>query len=502
MALEARPHLLLNGKEISCSADAIAREMVAVKGLEFKWGRDSYLDGDTTPASLTCHISDATGQLGLWIQTRLIIGKPIEVQYTLHDKDTGERVGNTISMYRGRVQVATARAAGRIQENGAMRFDVELTCADRTADYGNAVERQLKWGREKMIGRANLIRDLGNRGGAQIANVYFWPGYVDTYVRPIEEDGIDGLELLKRFYNSMGNDTYAYDPHSNAIRQAIRFSMPMNIVLRVLDPKKFSVAPATNDFTVDNVRYPSISISSGEIQARDGAPIIASRENSINRLESTYRSRKDNYSQDGWYFALGNVQPGDSVRLYQWHSWIDDENILGATLYNVEKKVKDEGSRPKPPNLVMGPKNSFLSIDEAAWLLQTWENIRPAYIFGHTMNTWLDNPFDWYPPVYGPIGGVTKFDPKRGWSFDINLQQIYNESPGSAHRKYDPVEGDVYFQWRNVPKAPNLMMTWGEAQEGVGPRFADCVSWDDTRVLVRPEKASDVAPIYPARPDK
>lgn len=500
MALEARPSIYLNGQRIACTASAIEREPVAVRGLEFKWGRDSYLDGDTTPATLTCWITDATGKMALFVQNKVIIGFRIEVFYELFDTDTGNQVGSTIRMYSGRVQVATARPAGHTEDTHSQRFDVEITAADRTADYGNAVERQIKWPREKMVPRAVRIRDIGNRGGAGIDAVYFWPGYVDVYARPVEEDSLSGLDMLKAFYNSMGNDTYAYDPHANAIRQAIRFSQSMRIHLRVLDPEIESVAPAVDGFTIDSVYYPPISISAGDIKAENGAPIEASRDTSINRLESTYKSSEDNFTQNGWYVYIDNVRTGDAVRLYQWDSWIYDVNTLKATIQNVERKINFEGSRPKPPNLVMGPMNRFLSIDAAAWLLQTWENTRPAYIFGHQMNTWLDNPWTWYAPVYGPIGGVTKFDPMRGWSFDIRLQQIWEEERKDGRLEYDSVAGDIYFQWRNIYQNRGAQMTWGEAQEGAGPRFADCVSWDDMRVVHRPKNAYASHPIEPARP--
>lgn len=499
MAYETRPTLILNGKPVACTADRIEREPVAVTGLQFTWGRDSYLDGDTTPASLKCWIADTTGKLALYVQIGVIIGARIEVKYTIHDTDTGAAVGTPITMFRGRVQVATARPAGHTEETNALRFDVEITAADRTADYGNSVERRIDWPREKFVPRAVRIRDIGNRGGAEIDAVYFWPGYTETYARPLQEDEVNGLDLLKAFYNSMGNDSYAYDPETNAIRQSIRFAQQMNIHLRVLDPEISSVAPAVDGFTIDNVHYPPVSISAGEIKAENGAPIEAARETSINKIETTYRSPADGHSRDGWSVYIDQVNKGDSVRLYQWDSWIDVIGTIEATLDNVYRKVKWEGSRPKPPNLVMGPMNRFLSLDACKWFMQTWENTRPAYIFGHTMNTWLENPYTWFPPVYGPIGGVTKFDPMRGWSFDIRLQQIHEEVRADGELKWDSVAGDIYFQWRNIYQTRGEQMTWGEAQAGAGPRFADCVSWDDMRVVHRPQNAFASHPIAPAR---
>lgn len=468
MAVKATPWVEVNGTRLPCTREALEGGAVtAVQGFTIQWGRDSYIDAETTPASLTMWLADPTADIwATLISSNKAIGMKVRVIADLTDTVTGAALGSII-VYRGRIHTATATPGGTTQTNRVKWWKVEIKCSDRTADFGNSIINELVWASASMLVRANQIKKIGQDGGSEIDAVYFWPGYVNTPARPMEEKNVSGLQLLAEFYASMGNDSYAYDPHENVIRQAIRLEQKLDIYLREYYPGV--VAPAVNPIVVDEVEYPALGVSGCDIPVNELA-VSTSAEQAVNRLECTWRWDGDDWAKD-WTFIRDYQNDGDSRRVYSWSTWIGHNETVNATLTNVVYKVMGEGSRPRHPNLATRASFEFTDFNAARWFLQTWENTRPVYIWGDSLITWLNFPYRNAPPVFAPIGGVTSFDAREGWSLDIRLQQFQHDYVGTGGAT----------TWDSLARNGESMV-WGTQHEPAAEGslvFADGVSWHD-----------------------
>lgn len=470
MAVNVTTEIVIDGTPVPCSAaELIHNGEAAVRGYRIRWGRDDYLDSQTSPASATFHIAELNR--GKWASRVLLgtaIGMTIEAYAVLDDPDS-DLTYPRLCVFRGRIQSAAARPAGRMERTRDMRWEIELTASDRTADLGNVILGELEWVRGTMRSRANQILDLAELGNAGIEAMYFWPGYVSSWARPMSEQNVSALKLLEDFYVSMGNDSYAYDPHGNVIRQAIRLDQPLEIGLEIIDPETGEVAPYVGDLWVDQVRYPGISLSGGEIA--ETPEFEANVETSINRWENRWKWVNTNHERDEVYY-YDRQRPGDARRVYAWDTWLDESSAVSDTMLNVFYKVSQEGAQPKHPGITIPPRHSFDSVIDAQWLLQTWENTRPVFIYGDRGTAWLASGLN-YPPVYAPIGGELEYYPREGWAISMTIQKFKNQKTVIDS-----------LRWSDLKQPTTARdVTWGEPEAGAGLRFTPTLSWFDFHYL-------------------
>lgn len=421
MAIVVTPGLWIDNRYVPCTADALDTAPLAIRGFTVTWGRSEYQDPSVSPASVKLTLLDATGAWAQRIRDSRAIGTPVEIRWT---SVTTEGVGNEQQpvMFAGRVQIAEARPHTVHASDGRTAWTVELTCADRTADFGNAIAPPATWPRESMILRANRIRDLGLAAGSGIRQVYFWPGYVDTLCAPLDVKDQSALDLMAAMYASMGNDAYAYDPHQNVVRQEIRLSQPLSIGLGTFDTSHGAVAPVPGDITVDGQVYPGVALGGCELV---GEPAVtADAATDINRLECAWKDFA--FEHHDVTTVKENVNANDARRVMSWESWIDDGRAIDPTLENVWARAREEGRRPRHPDVTVPWTFTFATERLARWILSTWANTRPAYIAGSLPYIWLMASAPGYMPVVAPIGGETTWDPERGWSATLHVHWIHN----------------------------------------------------------------------------
>lgn len=494
MALAPTPTVYINNRRVACTPSALDREPVAIRGYEIKWGRDDYHDADAEPASIRLHLADSTDTWAHLIRTSQAIGQTIEIKLTGTNDKTGET--QTWTQFRGRVSHAVARPMSSTGPQGERRWEITLDGADRTADMGSKTVTENEWPQEHMLIRAVRIRDYGKSAGSGIDDIFFFPGYTKSTCGPLDTQRATPLALMGDMYRSMGNDSWAYDPDGNAVRQVIRLAQELDIHLGAFDDTQGAVIPVVNDITVDNVVYEGIGLGSCELV---GEPEIAADVSTgINRLECRWKDHGTGH-QD-WTTVKEQVPAGGSVRTMTWDSWFDAGEIIDPTLANVWNRVRQEGARPRHPAIELHHRKSFPTFRHAHWWLHTWENTRPAYLAGSLPWLWLMGGSTEYPPVVAPIGGVTSYDPRYGWTATIRVHWIQNLEPVTSKVRWEDLPqlqvgeaAPLPPWWDMIPglpkprpkpvgeRVPERDLTWGEAADDVGYRFGNSVTWGDMR---------------------
>lgn len=466
MAVTVSSEIVIDGVKVpTTAADLMHTGEAAIRGFRIRWGRDDYLDSQTSPASVTLYVAELNrGKWSSRIFSGSAIGMTVEIYAVIDDPDNDLSFPR-LCVFRGRINNATAQPAGRMQGSRDMRWEIEITAADRTADLGNVIVNELNWARGSMRTRANQILDLADLGNAEIEAMYFWPGYINSWARPLAETNVSALRLLEEFYASMGNDSYSYDPNGNVIRQAIRLDQALDIGLEVADAATGEVAPYVGDIWVDQVRYTGIAIDGGEITATP--EFSASVDTAINRFENTWKWNGDNHSKD-YVFVWDYQTAGDARRVYAWSSWLDENAAINSTMENVYYKVTQEGAQPKHPGIIIPPRHTFDNVIVAQWLLQTWENTRPVFIYGDRGSAWIASGLN-YPPVYAPIGGELAYEPREGWSIAMTIQKFRNQKTVVDSLRWSDLKQPT----------DDRDLSWGEPEPGAGLRFAPRLSWTD-----------------------
>lgn len=494
MAITVIPTITIDGQIIAVHADDVDTAPVAIRGFDIDWGRSEYHSAESSPSSATIHLADTTGEWAERILQRQALGKKIEITWIGEPTTPDASTIGPVIMFRGRVSKANAAPLERYAADGRRVWEIILTCADRTADLGNAIVNDVEWSPAPMLNRANQIRNLGLDGGSEIADMFFWPGYVNSRSGPVEAERTSALELMSEFYVSMGNDAWSYDPHANVVRQAIRLSQPYTIHLGSFDDDLGAVTPVVSDIVVDGVVYPGVALGG---RALIGQPEVeADPASDINRLECTWPNFANNHVDRTT--VMEYIAPGDARRVMSWRSWLENGLTIDPTLDNVWARVNEEGARPRHPDVSTIPTHDFPTGRLAQWILQTWENTRPAYIAGSLAYLWLMGDAAEYHPVVAPIGGNTKFDAVEGWSVDFKVHWIHNSLPPAPPATWGGLQqisismesSPVPWWWPllglpippPVPvgdPTPERDLTWGEPAPAAGYRFAPSVTWAD-----------------------
>lgn len=495
MAIDVRPTVYIDGKRVACRTDTMNDEPTVIRGFTIHWGREEYQSPDTSPASVDVTLLDVTDDWANRIRTSRAIGLEVKITW-LGTKSTNRGTVGPVTMFRGRVSEATAKPHTYRAPDGRRGWTIELSCADATADYGNANPAVPEWPQETMLIRANRVRDLGLESGSKISQVYFWPGYVTARCAPLDVQGKSALELMADMFASMGNDSYAYDPDENVVRQSIRLAQPLSTYLATFDDSRGAVLPVANDITVDRKTYPGIGLGGCELV---GEPEIhADPTTDINRLECTW---------DDWAAEFNShttvkedVQPGQARRVMKWDSWFDAGEVIDPTLDNVWNRARQEGRRPRHPDFTFKPGFTFVSERMARWALMAWENTRAAFISGNLAYQWLMGESTDYPPIVSPIGGKTTFDPKRGWACLFHVHWIQNTTQQKSSATWTSLQQvKTYFQQETVPwwykllglptpppvsmgkPTPQRDLKWGDASTFTGYHWDSSVTWGDTK---------------------
>lgn len=494
MAITVTPTVYIDGSPVACTAAELDTAPIAIRGFTITWGRTEYQDPGVTPGSVDITLLDTTGDWARRIRDSRALGTRVSIQWAGNDTD-GNVIGPVI-MFRGRIQHATAEPHSVKSTDGRTAWTVVLTVADRTADYGNALALPETWPRESMIIRANKVRDLGLAAGSEISQVYFWPGYINTLCAPLDVKDKSALDLMAEMYASMGNDSYAYDPHENVVRQEIRLSQPMSTYLATFDTSRGGVLPVANDITVDNVTYPGIGLGGCELV---GSPsVTADPSTDINRLECSWNDYSTGHKE--WTTVKEEIKSGDSRRVMSWSSWIDDGLAIDPTLDNVWDRAREEGRRPRHPDITIPPTFEFVTERVARWLLMTWANTRACFISGSLAYLWLMSDEPRYSPIVAPIGGQTSWDPLRGWSANLHVHWIHNQSADVSAVTWAGVEqikttttapvDPWWWPLLGLPPSPPVSVgeptparyiLWGDPDKITGYAWDKSVTWSDLR---------------------
>ena len=495
MAIDVRPNVYIDGKRVACHTDTMETEPVVIRGFTIHWGREEYQSPDTSPASVDVTLLDLTDEWATRIRESRAIGLEVRIVWLGYTSTNFDLIG-PVTMFRGRVSEATAKPHAYHAPDGRRGWVIELSCADATADYGNANAVVREWPQETMLVRANRVRDLGLQSGSKIKEVYFWPGYMKGRCAPLDVQGKSALELLGEMFASMGNDSYAYDPEENVVRQAIRLSQPISTYLATFDDSRGAVLPVANDITVDGKTYPGIGLGGCELV---GEPEIhADPTTDINRLECTWDDWAADF--DSHTTVKEDVQLYQARRVMKWNSWFDAGEVIDPTLDNVWNRAREEGRRPRHPDFTFKPGFTFVSERMARWALMAWENTRAAFISGNLAYQWLMGDSMNYPPVVSPIGGQTTFDPQLGWACMFHVHWIHNTTPVKDSATWESLrQVRTTYQQEPVPWWYKLMglpsppvvevgeptpardLKWGDATTFNGYHWDSSVTWGDTK---------------------
>lgn len=495
MAVSVMPDVFIGGVAVACRASALDTEPIVIRGFEIKWGRSEYMDPSVSPGSVVLTLLDTTGTWASRIRANSALGLPVEIRWQGTATDTGRRIG-PVTMFRGRTSHVEARPHTLHADDGRTAWTVTLTCADRTADYGNATAGTEQWPAERMIDRAVRIRDLGISSGSGIEQVYFWPGYVDTPTSPLDVKNTTALSLLADFFASMGNDAYSYDPDANVIRQSIRLSQAMTTYLATFDDSRGAVLPVASDITVDNVVYPGVGL--GGCELRGEPSVVADPSTDINRLECTWQDYSTDYGD--WTTILDNRDPNSPRRVMAWDSWLAIGEAIDPTLENVWNRAREEGRRPRHPDITYRPGKSFISERMARWMLATWENTRAAYISGNLAYEWLMGTATGYAPVVAPLGGTTAYDPEDGWTIEMHVHWIHNTTPTTTPATWTSLQqikattttptAPWWYALLGIPAPPPVTvgsptperdLKWGDPETVPGYAWDTSVTWGDLK---------------------
>lgn len=493
MAISVKPVVEIDGVPVACTPEALDREPVAIRGFKIEWGRADYHDSDAEPASLSLSLADATGEWARRIRESRAIGRRVVVRWRGTSTVDAEAAPVDVVQFRGRITTAHARPMDSTTATGARHWEVEISAADSTATMG-ATTIPATWPQESMLVRANRIKQAAAATGAGLADVYFWPGYVESRCAPLDTERATPLALMGDFYKSMGNDSWAYDPDANVVRQAIRLSQPLQTHLGSFDDTRGAVIPVPSDIEIDGVTYPGIGIGACEVA---GSPeVTADPSTDINRLECKWHDYSTGFKE--WTTIKEEIPIGDAPRAMAWASWFDAGEVIDPTLANVWDRVRQEGRRPRHPNLTRPVSDSFPTERIARWWLQAWENTRPAYLAGSLAWLWLmgDNPA--YPPIVAPIGGTTTYHAGRGYEIELRVHWIHNTTPPNTPVRWQDLQQvrtslvapsiPWWYELLGIPSPPPVPvgqptperdLTWGEVQDGAGYRFGSSVVWGD-----------------------
>lgn len=506
MAVTVTPEIIIDNVIYTCRAADLDWAVVVIDGITIKWGRSDYLDSSTSPASATISLLDATRQWAVAVRNGSVIGKKVAIRWNgisrPADQPGSEIVISPVTIFKGRIAAAKATPTqihtkgngmiGRPAGVQAWRIDLELS--DRTTDLGNARLGSGEWPRESMVQRAVRIRDLGLDAGSEIDQMYFNPDYAPYQVAPIDVKGKTALDLMNSLYNSIGNDSYAYDPDENVVREYMRLSAPLSIGLATFDSSRGAVLPVPSDITIDSKMYPGVALAGCELPA--DIAIEVEPDQAINRLECRWKDHSTGHK--GLTSILSNQAPGDARRVMSWESWLDDGLQIDPTLYAVWDRVSKEGSWPRHPKIKTQWSHTFVSERLARWLLQAWGNTRPAYIAGSLPWLWMAYMAAPFAPVVAPIGGTTRFDPIKGWQSELIVHWVHNSGPDPTPATWQSlrqfkVASDPSVPWwwillglpiptiSNGDPTPERDLKWGDPAKLPGYEFDTSVTWLDLK---------------------
>lgn len=445
MAVTVVPQVIIDGAAVACDPDKLDTAPVAIRGFTIDWGRDEYLTEQGKPSVARITMLDTTHEWSRLIRSNLAMGIPVRIEWAA---DTGERS----ICFRGRVAEATATPAAHHASDNRRAWLVELTCSDYSADLGNVRPVPGIWPRETLLDRIIRIRDLGKASGAQIAQMYTHTRHHGDYVAPLEVRDESALSLMQDLYTSTSNETYTYNHGTGNIDQVVRLQAYYSTSLVAYDTDLGSVSIAPDPIEYDGNTYPGLAV--GACEAASDIELRTSPDSALNRVEITYPAFELNH--DDARISRQAIRPGDAPRVLDFDSWLESTPVIDEMADYVLDKAIDEGARPKHPSFTLKKGHAFRSLDEARYLLATWESMRPAFLNGDLPYRWLmqGGAVD-YLPVVCPIGGTLEFHGSHGWAVNLNVQWL--KQAGDA---FNPATWKSLMQIRTTYTQPSYPWWW------------------------------------------
>lgn len=463
MGIRVDPVVYIENHRVSCDPDDIATAPIAVRGLKIVWGRSDYADSSSEPASLTMHLVDTTGTWATKIRGGTAIGTKVRIDWQIDNSTSPGTQWGPMTLFRGRVQSAVASP---IALQGELdHWQIDLTCADHTADLGNVMLHG-EWGHETMSHRAIRIRDLARTVNAEINSVKIWDGFWAAQAAPVEVDRKSALDMLTEMYHGMSYEAWAYDPAARQILQVIRLALDYPVHLAEIDNK--TVIPYVGNVTENNYLREGIGLQGCELES--DYSIRADPSTTINRVEVKWKNFHDNWSE--LVEERDQVRPGDARRTLAWDTWLCETNHIHGSTEQGWKRVLEEGSLPRHPGVTIPWTWEFPSRRVINWILSIWENTRPVFLSGSKPFRWLMGDKPTYAPVVSPVGGTLNFDPHKGWRHELTVHWMKQTgNPGPA------------ITWDAIKQNnPGKQLTWGDAT-GAEYRMGDSVSWYDLQFV-------------------
>ena len=488
MAVTVAPWIEIDGARVQCTADALDRAPLAVGGFSIDWGREEYLTAKGEPSTATVTLIDTTTEWARLIRANLAQGLHVKIGWEADDGTRG-------TAFRGRVARGIAAPTLMRAADNRRAWRIELTCADYSADLGNVRPTPGVWPRETLLDRAIRIRDLGTASGAGISQMWTHTRHHGDYVAPLEVRDETALALMQDMYGSQSNETYTYDHSTGDCRQVVRLRGDLVMHLVSFDTDTGAVSIAPKPLVYDGVTYPGLAIAG--CQAASDIEVETSVESSINRVEITYPAFEANHEDRR--IAAHRIRPGDGPRLLDFDSWLESTPVISQMADYVLAKATSEASKPKHPAFTVKQGHRFRTIDEARWLLSTWETPRPAFINGDLPARWLmqGDEANWLP-VIAPIGGKLEFHPAHGWAIQIipawfdRGNDAQNPATWASLRQIRTTYEQPSYPWwwpllgRPIPApvpvgsaVPERDIRWGTAGEMPYYGFDTSVMWGD-----------------------
>ena len=488
MAVTVAPWIEIDGARVECAADALDRAPLAVGGFTITWGRGDYLTDKGEPSTASLTIIDTTTEWARLVRSNLALGLSVKIGWEADDGTRG-------TSFRGRIARAIATPTAKRAADNRRAWQVTLTCADYSADLGNVRPAPGIWPRETLLDRAIRIRDVGTASGADISQMWTHTRHHGDYVAPLEVRDETALALMQDMYGSQSNETYTFDHSTGDCRQVVRLRGDIVTTLVAFDTDTGAVSIAPEPIVYDGVTYPGLAIAG--CQSTADIEIETATESAINRVEITYPAYEA--AHEDRRISAQRIRPGDGPRLLTFDSWLESTPVISQMADYVLAKATSEGAKPKHPPFTVLQGHRFRTLDEARWLLATWESPRPAFINGDLPARWLmQGDTSTWVPVISPIGGQLEFHPLHGWAIQLTPQWFDrgNETPNPAtwaslKQKRVRMEQPSYPWWwpltgqplpAPVPvgtATPERDIRWGTAGEMPYYGFDTSVMWGD-----------------------
>lgn len=493
---------------VACKADQIGQAPVVMSDLEFKWGREGYYDS-IDPAECKMTLWDSTGDWARRIRDSKALGTHVEVKWEARHPDRPGYYTHHV-LYRGLVTGVNARRLERTDDQDRHIWEIRLTCHDPVSSLGNIYPLPgVLPALDRLAYRRNWIKGLLEYGGIVIKELDFQPAYGNALMVPYEVGKESALELVTKMYDSMSLDAFSYIPTLDGIYQAERHDGDYTTFLVSYGNNRGAVLISTNDAFINKRTRGGLGIPGCSLEVDEGMELEATPDTDINRVETTYKKRNDKGEWVDHVISAENVSVGQPRRVLTNETWItppDGDDVSRGMLElqhrSMWERAREEGRRPRHPNIRFRAGKEFPTLGALQWWLQTWEDARPGFINGDEAHRWMmDGDRDW-EPIVSPLGGTVTYNGHDGWHIEMTVQWSHNRRTvtpitwSKLQQMQWTTESDPVPWWWEIiglptppPRqvgtpTPERDVRWGEPDGDTGEyRFDTSVTWSDLKFL-------------------